>query len=386
MMTKNNWFLRFKPTMTLILITIILCSSHLSIRSASANSVEYDRADVKLNGVIQAYNPAYIIDGAAMIPLRSIFEKIGATIQWDSATRTVTATKDVIIQLTIDNDTAYIDGQPIKLTSPPVIYNWSTLVPLRFITESLGAKVNWDSVTKTVSIQADGTVFAHISFYSQYHMDVAGGINIRYLNHTYSVRNQDQYNAVVKEAQALLSIVPTADVSRLNPRYGTYYLEYLDGARWDGNRTNSADRNVGLKFAEDDLSDLIKNGVAKEEILKIWTALQLADQLVKSGEEDKTNNDYVRSAYDVINGQYNQTARAQLYSAVFDFAGYNTAVVSKYGSRYTIMQIGDKWYSIYSGRIAETERPPGGMFVKMPDGSEEFADYYFYTPPIIDEN
>ncbi|NPV90756.1 MAG: copper amine oxidase N-terminal domain-containing protein [Firmicutes bacterium] len=88
-----------------------------------------------------------------MVPMRVIFEALGATVQWDDATKTVTATKDAtVIKLTIGSETAYKNDESVSLDAPGMIVDDRTLVPLRFVSEALGAQVAWDGATQTVSI------------------------------------------------------------------------------------------------------------------------------------------------------------------------------------------------------------------------------------------
>lgn len=92
-----------------------------------------------------------------MVPLRAIFEALGASVGWDDATKTVMAQKGSDkVQLTVQNTTAFKNGVSITLDASPVIINGSTLVPTRFVASALGAVVGWDDVTKTVSIRTAG--------------------------------------------------------------------------------------------------------------------------------------------------------------------------------------------------------------------------------------
>ena len=98
-----------------------------------------------------------IINNRTMVPMRKIFEVLGCTINWDGETRTVTAVKeDTNITLQINNDKAILksadDEETITLDSAPVILNNRTMVPVRFIAESLEKKVGWDPETRTVII------------------------------------------------------------------------------------------------------------------------------------------------------------------------------------------------------------------------------------------
>ncbi|MBP1988495.1 alpha-tubulin suppressor-like RCC1 family protein [Paenibacillus eucommiae] len=110
---------------------------------------------VDLDGKALTFDqPPMLIAERTMVPLRTIFESMGADIEWNNATSTATAIKgQTEIKLTIGSDIAYVNGQTLKLDAPPVIIHERTLVPVRFIGESFGASVGWDEVTKTVVIK-----------------------------------------------------------------------------------------------------------------------------------------------------------------------------------------------------------------------------------------
>lgn len=88
-----------------------------------------------------------------LVPLRSIFEVLGANVKWDSKTQTVTAVKEgKTVELTINKKEASVDGNKITLDVPAMIIDNRTFVPARFISESMGAKVAWNAAEKTVII------------------------------------------------------------------------------------------------------------------------------------------------------------------------------------------------------------------------------------------
>lgn len=109
---------------------------------------------VEINGEKQSFSPApLMISGRVMVPLRGIFESLDAEVQWDDKTRTVSARKDDSeISLQIGADAATINGETVQVSPPAQIINGSTFVPLRFVSEALGADVGWDESTRTVSI------------------------------------------------------------------------------------------------------------------------------------------------------------------------------------------------------------------------------------------
>jgi len=97
--------------------------------------------------------PPQAMNGRTLVPLRTIFEALGATIEWDNATKTVTAEKgDTVIVLTIGSTSPTVNGKIVPIDQPGIIVDGRTLVPLRFVGEALGVKVDWDGPTNTVTI------------------------------------------------------------------------------------------------------------------------------------------------------------------------------------------------------------------------------------------
>ncbi len=110
--------------------------------------------DVKINGEIQTFDqPAILKDGRTLVPLRGVFEELGASVSWDSSTDTVHVKKDdKHIKLKVGSKTAYINGQKVTLDVSSQLIKGRTMVPLRFVSEALGASVSWDGKTNTASI------------------------------------------------------------------------------------------------------------------------------------------------------------------------------------------------------------------------------------------
>jgi len=109
---------------------------------------------VLLDGAPLAFDvPPQMINGRTMVPLRAIFEALGAEIKWVAGTQTVTATKDdTVIVLTIGSTSPTVNGKVVTIDQPGVVVDGRTLVPLRFVVEALGVKVDWDGATSTVKI------------------------------------------------------------------------------------------------------------------------------------------------------------------------------------------------------------------------------------------
>ncbi|MGI5845191.1 MAG: stalk domain-containing protein [Candidatus Xenobium sp.] len=93
------------------------------------------------------------ISGSTLVPLRGIFEALGAEVKWDGPTRTVRANRgSTNIELTLDSPLALVNGEIKRLDVPARSIGGLTMVPLRFIGEALGAKVEWQGATRTVLI------------------------------------------------------------------------------------------------------------------------------------------------------------------------------------------------------------------------------------------
>ncbi len=101
---------------------------------------------VAYNDELIAFDQKPIIEnGRTLVPLRAIFEKIGASVEWNGDTQTVVATKDnTTISLTINNTTATKNGTAITLDVPAKIINGRTLVPVRFVADCFGVDVRWN--------------------------------------------------------------------------------------------------------------------------------------------------------------------------------------------------------------------------------------------------
>lgn len=94
-----------------------------------------------------------IINGCTMVPMRVIFEELGCVMDWNGETKTVTASRGVTnIKLTVNMKKAYVNGRENILDAAPCVINGSTLVPVRFVSETLGLEVKWDGATRTVNL------------------------------------------------------------------------------------------------------------------------------------------------------------------------------------------------------------------------------------------
>ncbi|WP_052947850.1 copper amine oxidase N-terminal domain-containing protein [Aneurinibacillus tyrosinisolvens] len=91
--------------------------------------------------------------GRAMVPLRAISASLKADVQWDAGTKSITITKgEQTIVLHLDKSEANVNGQTVTLDSSPIVKNGRSFLPLRFISEQLKAKVDWEQEGEIVVI------------------------------------------------------------------------------------------------------------------------------------------------------------------------------------------------------------------------------------------
>lgn len=121
---------------------------------------------VKLNGVEIAFDqPPIIQNDRTLVPMRKIFEALGCLVFWDEKDQSVEAWQGGGYIMTLwvnDYNMKLGNSNYITLDVPPTIINDRTLVPLRAISESMGAQVTWDGSTRTVDIY-----YSRTSYYPQ---------------------------------------------------------------------------------------------------------------------------------------------------------------------------------------------------------------------------
>lgn len=97
--------------------------------------------------------PPVIQQGRTLVPLRAIFEALGATVEWNAEDKSILAVKgDLTLKLTIGSTTSIKNGAQVTLDVPPTVIGGRTLVPARFVSESLGATVEWDGTNRIVKV------------------------------------------------------------------------------------------------------------------------------------------------------------------------------------------------------------------------------------------
>jgi N-acetylmuramoyl-L-alanine amidase len=134
--------------------TVVTKTTSKATTPAVTTTIGIPTPSVILNGSHLSFEvPPRIENGRTLVPLRAIFEAMGANVEWDETTRTVTArNSNTTVILPLGSTSPTVNGQINKLEVPAKIINDRTLVPLRFVGEAFGGKVDWNAQTTTITI------------------------------------------------------------------------------------------------------------------------------------------------------------------------------------------------------------------------------------------
>lgn len=151
---------------TKVIVVLVICIVSFNILAlAQENPIT-----VYLDGSQLEFDVDPVLEnGRTLVPMRVIFESLGAEVSWDAERWTATAVKDdITIKITIDEMKMYKNDEVIKLDVPARLIGLRTLVPVRAISEGLGADVDWNQEECAVVITTDdleislGTVVGNV--------------------------------------------------------------------------------------------------------------------------------------------------------------------------------------------------------------------------------
>lgn len=148
---KGNYTVSFSNPNDLCSLTATVTAPSAGLPSASGNS---GNISVTVNGkAVNFDQPPIIVNDRTLVPVRAIFEVLGASVDWNNDTETVTSKRgNVTITLTIGSNIMYKNGTAITLDVPAQIVSDRTLVPVRAIAEAFDCNVDWNDNTQTVII------------------------------------------------------------------------------------------------------------------------------------------------------------------------------------------------------------------------------------------
>ena len=125
-----------------------------SSSSAKQEIYEKNNVSVIINGQSITFDsPIINKSGYLLLPMRGFYEALGATVQWNQASKTVSSVRNGhTVDLTIHSNNAIVNGNSVVMDVAPLLYKDRTYVPLRFVSENLDGQVNWNEQKQTVDI------------------------------------------------------------------------------------------------------------------------------------------------------------------------------------------------------------------------------------------
>lgn len=140
---KKNFVRVLFLALAVCLLTMLVSAEEVKPVTVTLNGEKVDCASYGQD--------ATIVEGRTMVPLRAIFEALGADVVWDKNTRTVLSARNgTLVELGIGSNILVKNGQDIEIDVPAQIMNGRTMVPARAVAESFGVAVEWDKGTRTV--------------------------------------------------------------------------------------------------------------------------------------------------------------------------------------------------------------------------------------------
>jgi len=214
-----------------IFLFVVMIFSVMSISSLADNGIS-----VVIDEVSQKYDVMPIIEnGRTLVPLRGIFEALKAEVKWDDATKTVTATKgDTKVMLVIGNTLAKINDKEITLDVAAKIVDGRTLVPVRFVSEALGCRVDWNGDTKTVIIDSTPSL---APLKSDYHRSVPTSFtksndlnDIMHFDRATPEEQEEKYAKVKLDGKVVCTEEEfTGGIEPQNTKYGFWEIADVEG-------------------------------------------------------------------------------------------------------------------------------------------------------------
>ncbi|XID94312.1 copper amine oxidase N-terminal domain-containing protein [Paenibacillaceae bacterium WGS1546] len=146
----------FKKTIATVIAASIVCSGVWTSQAAAAPGNDLQIIPIIVNGQKVRFpdtEPYVNTDGRTMVPVRFVSEKLGAEVTWDNSTETATIKYEgKTIQMPIGSKTVTVDGVQQELDTAAEMYEGRTMVPLRFVSEVLDSTVEWDSGAHAVKV------------------------------------------------------------------------------------------------------------------------------------------------------------------------------------------------------------------------------------------
>lgn len=149
--------IRKNKLLSTFILSLLACLIFTNVQIV--NATQQSPITILLNGEKLSFDvEPYIKEGRTLVPFRGILESLGAEVIWNPDEKSVTTKSETTeIYLKIGSNETFVNGNKVIIDVAAEITDSRTFVPLRFVSENLGATVLWDGATRTVAIEYKAT-------------------------------------------------------------------------------------------------------------------------------------------------------------------------------------------------------------------------------------
>lgn len=186
----------------------------------------YAQINVTIDGVpFQSESEPVIENDSTLVPMRDVFEALGAEVQWVESKRAVNAYKGAnTMTVTIDSATMTANGEEIELAAPAKIINDKTYVPLRAVSENFNAEVEWDGETRSVTITTPQYDHKSVTKKITDEIKADDGTTLVSMAYTYPEFENPENDDAISSLNLYVK-VKSEDLLKLSGNYKEYALE-----------------------------------------------------------------------------------------------------------------------------------------------------------------
>lgn len=242
------------------LITLFL-TAFLTLTVMAFHVSAADEIKVVLDGKEISFDqPPVIVNDRTMVPMRAIFEALGANVDWNAETRTATGSKcGIYIDFQIDEPYMLKNTITIELDAPATLINGYTMLPVRAVAESFGVEVSWEAETRTVymkDLEILNTIYLNDGsiYYGESIGEIPHGYGSWVFTDKESIQIGQWEHGVLKQGVGTLHL-PNGDFyngefeNDKKDGYGEYI--WADGDRYTGNFKENMMHGYGEYYWED---------------------------------------------------------------------------------------------------------------------------------------
>ncbi|MEE1072105.1 MAG: N-acetylmuramoyl-L-alanine amidase family protein [Cellulosilyticum sp.] len=373
-----------KKRLTYMLLVGCLLSQSVSMLQAKTLIIDGQQIEYTSPPISLYVNKQFIqttimdpiqLDNRVLVPAREVFEAMGAKVDWNSTLKRVTVEyNQKKIVLIVNNNEAIINGETVLMDVPGKIINDKIMIPIRFVSEAIGMKVDWDSENRAVWIEGNtqsstdnsGSVASPI--YSKIQEVVTTETSTQFLTTILANSAMDEVKVMTLDDKVVIDILNSK--SLLNQNISVEENTYIKGIRTSQFKEDTTRVVLDLKVPVEVVQTLSSDKTAFNMILtkKNVASNPLPDN-GSTSENQTTGGNNTTGDNNVTNDEYDDslTSQESLYVSGYrpklNLSGVTSSkirVTDDYRNKKLVFDLG----ADYSATLGDTEFQPGDGYVQ----------------------